>query len=157
MIVPRSRPSRSSHSDNIVAPQRGFFHAFELGQVEVRAAARAERRLRAIGEIERGVDERSGDGFAIDGDVPFGQMQPARSNDQHRKVNAEAVILAGARIGEGERPAHRSVRLTCPWTSSSQVGAVASSKSAMKTLAPLLSALMTILALVGPVISTAGR
>ena len=35
-----------------------------------------------------------------------------------------------------------------------QVGALASSKSAMKTLAPELSALITILRSVGPVIST---
>jgi hypothetical protein len=47
-----------------------------------------------------------------------------------------------------------SVRLTCPPTMFSQVGALASSKSAMNTLAPELSALMIIFRSVGPVIST---
>ena len=46
------------------------------------------------------------------------------------------------------------MRFAWPWISSSQVGEVASSKSAMNTFAPELSALISILALVGPVIST---
>jgi hypothetical protein len=47
-----------------------------------------------------------------------------------------------------------SRRLTWPSIMFAQVGALESSKSAMNTLAPQLSALMTILRSVGPVIST---
>src|SRR5215472_1755229 len=46
------------------------------------------------------------------------------------------------------------MRLAWPSIRLSQVGVLASSKSAMKTLAPLLSALITIFRSVGPVIST---
>src|SRR3954468_4439607 len=49
-----------------------------------------------------------------------------------------------------------SMRFTCPPTWLAQVGLLASSKSAMKPLAPELSALMTSLRSVGPVISTRG-
>ena len=45
-------------------------------------------------------------------------------------------------------------RLICPCTTLDQVGVLESSKSAMYTLAPELSALMTILRSTGPVIST---
>ena len=47
-----------------------------------------------------------------------------------------------------------SRRLSCPSTMLCQVGQLASSKSAMKVEAPQLSALITILRSVGPVIST---
>ena len=47
-----------------------------------------------------------------------------------------------------------SWRLICPCTRFSQVGARESSKSAMKTFAPELRALITIFRSVGPVIST---
>src|SRR3972149_3408261 len=51
-------------------------------------------------------------------------------------------------------PATASRRLIWPSIRLSQLGVLASSKSAMKTLAPQLRALMTILRSVGPVIST---
>jgi hypothetical protein len=51
-------------------------------------------------------------------------------------------------------PSSASIRLSCPDTMLSQVGAVASSKSAIHTLAPEFSALMVILRSGGPVIST---
>ena len=51
-------------------------------------------------------------------------------------------------------PRTASARFTWPPTMLRQVGELASSKSAMKPRAPELSALMTILRLVGPVIST---
>ena len=47
-----------------------------------------------------------------------------------------------------------SIRFTWPTTTFSHVGAVESSRSAMKPFAPELSALMTSLRSVGPVIST---
>jgi hypothetical protein len=51
-------------------------------------------------------------------------------------------------------PRTASTRLTWPPTMFCQVGELASSKSAIKARAPELSALITILRLVGPVIST---
>ena len=51
-------------------------------------------------------------------------------------------------------PSIASIRFTWPSTWFCQVGELASSKSAMKPLAPELSALMTSLRSVGPVIST---
>src|ERR1035438_3585373 len=51
-------------------------------------------------------------------------------------------------------PRTASRRLTCPSITLLQVGELESSKSAMKTLAPELSALMIILRSTGPVIST---
>ena len=50
-------------------------------------------------------------------------------------------------------PSIASIRFTWPSTWLRQVGEFASSKSAMKPFAPLLSALMTSLRSVGPVIS----
>jgi hypothetical protein len=51
-------------------------------------------------------------------------------------------------------PSTASLRLSCPSTTLSQVGEFESSKSAMKTFAPELSALMIVLRSTGPVIST---
>ena len=61
------------------------------------------------------------------------------------------IGLSEASANTLRRAASRT--LTCPWTTFSHVGELASSKSAMKTRAPELSALIIILRSTGPVIS----
>ena len=55
---------------------------------------------------------------------------------------------------ETDRAANGIVKFCCPSITFSQVGEIASSRSAMKTFAPEFRALIIILRSVGPVIST---
>ena len=154
LIVPRSRPEPVLGEGEDVAPQRRLVPALELGQIEIGARALGQRRPRIVPEVE-GEIEQAPATARRDRDMVFRQMPAARADHQHRRIVADRIALAAVRIGVS-RACRASSRAdsTWPWTSSSQAGEVASSKSAMNAWAPLLSALIIILALVGPVIST---
>ena len=96
-------------------------------------------------EVEPEVEQARGDRRAVDEDVLLDQVPAARAHEQRGDAIVEPVA-ASVRGVERDRAArsHRC-RLTWPSTTFCQVGELASSKSAMKTLAPELSALMIIL------------
>ncbi len=87
---------------------------------------------------------------AVDQDVLFGQMPAARPNEQRGGLLVQPVRLAVRRSRSRSAAASASRRLIWPWMLLSHVGVLASSKSAMKTFAPQLSALMIILRSTGP-------
>ena len=68
--------------------------AFELGQVEVRAAAALEQPARVVEEVQAEVEERRADGLAVDEDVLFGQVPAARTHQQRGGLVVEAIDAA---------------------------------------------------------------
>src|SRR5213080_2450428 len=76
------------------------------------------------------------------------------SYGDHRDLHTAIHSFPTRRSSDLIVPATASFRLRWPTTLFSHVGALASSKSAMKTLAPELSPLIIILRSTGPVIST---
>ena len=136
-----------------VVPQPRLEVRLHLRQVEVRPAAAREQLLRVVEEVQREIEDRAGHRLAVDRDVLLVQVPAARARDQHRGLVVQPVLLARpARSVIVRRTASR--RLIWPSIMLAQVGQFASSKSAMKVDAPQLSALITILRSVGPVIST---
>ena len=93
------------------------------------------------------------DRLAVDQHVLLGQVPAARPHEQRRGVSFSLYALPSGDV-KSIRRRIASRRLSCPCMLLSQRGVLASSKSAMNTLAPELSALMTILRSTGPVIST---
>ena len=93
--------------------------------------------------------------LAVDEHVLLVEVPAARAHDGHGQIAVvERVLLAFGR-GELERAAVRVVQSdTWPSITFAQCGVLASSRSASQTLAPEFSALIAILASVGPVIST---
>ena len=128
--------------------------ALQLGQVEVRPESAVEQLLRVVEEVEAEVEQR--------------RRRPARRRracgarrDASRAGRTTSVAVSAfsgysCPSGSGRRSCGAPRRRGCVWPSTTllQVGESASSRSAMKTLAPELSALMTILRSPGPVIST---
>ena len=82
------------------------------------------------------------------------QVPAARPHQQRRDLARRACIACLRGWLNSIVPRTASRRLIWPSMLFAQVGELASSKSAMKTLAPQLSALMIILRSTGPVIST---
>ena len=90
------------------------------------------------------IEQRAGHRLAIDHEMFFRQMPAARAHHQHRRIGLDDVVLAFRR-GVVDRAGHRIAKVELAVDQASNVGAVESSKSAMKTFAPELSALMIIL------------
>ena len=126
-----------------------------LRQVEVRAGAAREQLLRVVEEVaarsRRCAPET---GLPSTRDVLLVEVPAARARDAAPRScrSGGSCLPSPARSVIVRRTASR--RLICPSIMLSQVGQLASSKSAMKVEAPQLSALITILRSVGPVIST---
>ena len=155
------RPDRAARDaerglavDEDLVPEPRLVVRLELGQVEVRPAPlpRATRRRCGTGTARSRTgwprSARRRPAWRLD------QVPAARPDEQRRGPLAEPVGLALGRV-EGERPP-RPRRPGRPGRRSTfaQVGASASSRSAMNTRAPELSALIIILGSAGPVIST---
>ena len=115
----------------------------------------SERRARCGRRRGRSRRAPPGTGAPVDRDVLLGEVPAARPHDQRRRCARRARTSCRSRDRRSAIvPRTASRRLTWPSTRLSQVGAFESSKSAMKTFAPELSALMIILRSTGPVIST---
>ena len=87
-----------------LVPQPRLEMALELRQVEVGPAAGGERGLRIEEEVEAEIEQRARHRLAVDDEMLLGQMPAARPDEQHRRLGAELVVLAGLRVGEVDRP-----------------------------------------------------
>ncbi len=128
--------------------------ALELRQVEVRARSRASSSSRALWKKQSPKSKR----LAEIGAPSTGRAPPARCQPRgrtHSVAIASFRAYASHRSGRSSAPANGlAAGAQCPSTTFDQVGESASSRSAMKTDAPLLSALIIIFGSAGPVIST---
>ena len=79
-------------------PQLRFFHALQLGQVEIRAEV-LRRQCRGVVEGEQAeVEQGPGQARAIDADVFFIQVPAARTHHQHGQAfGLQRVVLAAVR------------------------------------------------------------
>ena len=146
-------PSASCACDEDVVPEPRLEVALQLRQVEVRPAAAGDRLPRRVEHVQAEVEQAARHRLAVDEHVALGQVPAARADEQRRDLVVQPVALA--RPGRARSSARCASIMFCwPSTRFDQVGEFASSKSAMKTLAPELSALITIFRSVGPVIST---
>ena len=141
--------------DEDVVPQPRFEVALHLGQVEIGAGVAGEQRLRVVEEVEREIEDRRRTPAAPSiAHVLFQQVPAARPHQQRRGLCRSARSACPPGLAKSMVRLTASRRLIWPSIMFSQVGEFESSKSAMNTLAPQLSALITILRSVGPVIST---
>ncbi len=140
--------------DEDVVPQTGLEMALELREIEVGTGAALELLPRVVDEREPEVEQaprdrrarrRAGDVRAGASRVAERAASPGRPESRYSRPSGPVSSIV-RRIA--------SARFTWPPTMFDHVGAFASSRSAMKHRAPLLSALITILRSVGPVIST---
>ncbi len=106
---PLRDPDRALRVQEHHVPQARLEVALELGQVEVRAGAALEELARVVEEIETEVDERASRDLSVDDDVLLRKVEPARPNEQHRRVLHDAVFLLGC--VERERATHRFVEV----------------------------------------------
>ena len=147
-------PSRFGLDEDVV-PEAGFEVRLHLGQIEVGAGAAAEEFLGVV-EERRGRSRRGSRTWVRRRPTMWrsSRCQPRGADEEDGGVVDEFVTLFG--LGSSKVMVRRTASRRLSWPSSrlSQVGVVESSKSAMKTLAPELRALMIILRSTGPVIST---
>ena len=136
-----------------VVPEPCLEVALELGQVEVGARAALEQRAGRCGTgraRSRTASPRSARRRRARASRGGASRAGGRGAWRSRRSSCSACRPCSNEIVRSTA----SIRLRWPSTQFAQVGEFASSKSAMKTLAPELSALMTILRSAGPVIST---
>ena len=76
-----------------------------LRQVEVRSRAALDQLLRVVEEEQREVEDRAGDGLAVDLHVLLDEVPAARARDQHRGLVVQLVLLAA--LLERDRAADR--------------------------------------------------
>ena len=99
-IVPWGTPI-SSWADEDVVPEAGLEVALHLGQVEVRAGALGEQRLRVVERVERQVEDAGRHRVAVHQHVLLVQVPPAGAHEEGRERVAEAVLLAAAAERDG--------------------------------------------------------
>src|SRR5207247_6820353 len=91
-----NRPSRDSELvlcevENVV-PEPRLEMAFELREVEVRAAALLQVTLDVVKEVEAEVEEPAGDRLAVDLDVSLVEVPSTRPHQQRRDLVAQPVL-----------------------------------------------------------------
>jgi hypothetical protein len=106
-----------------------------------------------VEEVEAEVEQAARDLGALDRHVLVVEVPAARAHEQRRELVLELVVLAVGGV-VGDRAVDRVDQVHVADDDVLPRRRVESSKSAMKPLAPELSALMTSLRSVGPVIST---
>ena len=89
--------------DEDVVPQPGLEMRFELGQVEIGAAALGQQGLGIVEEIEAEIEQRARHRLAIDQQVLLDQVPAARPHQQHGNLVVEPIRLGRRRIVEGDR------------------------------------------------------
>ena len=82
-----------------IVPEAGFVVAFELGQIEVGAAAARQQFAHVAEEVEAKVEEAGADRLAVDGDVALDEVPAARAHQQRGNRIVEPVDAA---VGVGE-------------------------------------------------------
>ena len=111
LMVPRGMPRRRLRVHEDVVPEARLRVRLHLRQVEVRAGAALEERLRVVEEVEAEVEERAGDGLPAERHVLLVEVPPARPHHQHRELVVQLVGLLRDRVGEGDRAAHRVLQV----------------------------------------------
>ena len=146
------RPLRDAEAllrpDEDVVPEASLEVRLELRQIEVAAVAAV-----VAEEVEPEVEQRrrtSARRRPRSGVPPGASRAAGRRAPPDRSPSTYCFSPVSSEIVRSSA----SVRLRCPSMQFAQVGEFESSKSAMKTRAPELSALITILRSTGPVIST---
>ena len=155
------RPDRAARDaqrflgvDEHLVPQARLVVRLELGEVEVRARAAARALGGVVEQVQAGVEQRGGDRLAVDEDVGLDQVPAARSDEQASRAARRGGTTCPPADSNASVPRTASARAACPPTTFAQLGDSASSRSAMNTRAPELSALIIIFGSAGPVIST---
>ena len=133
-------------------PQTRLEMRLELREVEVRPRSPCELLLCVVEDDETEIEQRGADRGAVDLMVTLDEVPAPRPDHQGRGLLVQAVALP-ARV-ELDRAPHGVMHVLLAAATLSHVGEFASSKSAMKTRAPELSALIIIFRSTGPVIST---
>ena len=100
LMVPTGTPSVCLGEGEDLVPEARLEVALELGQVEIRAGAGGEQRLRVGEEVEAEIEEAAGHRLAVDDEVLLRQMPAARADEQDRGPGGELVFLAALRVGE---------------------------------------------------------
>ena len=152
---PARDPERDLGVDEDLVPEPRLVVRFELGEVEVRPAAASEQLARRCGTGTA----RSRTGWPRP--ARRRRASPTRRGASRAAGRRASRVLLGEPVGlalgriEGERAA-RTASISAAWppTTLAHVGESESSRSAMNTRAPELSALIIILGSAGPVIST---
>src|SRR2546426_4494243 len=93
-----NRPSRDSELvlrevENVV-PEPRLEMAFELREVEVRAAALLQETLDVVKEVEAEVEEAAGDRLAVDLDVSLVEVPSTWPHQERRHLVVQPVFLA---------------------------------------------------------------
>ena len=92
------------HKD--VVPEPGFPGALELRQVEIGAGSPADQLVHIVEKVQTKVDERGGDGLAVDEEMVLGKVQATGAHEEHRDLVVEPVFLGGDGMAEGDGAMH---------------------------------------------------
>lgn len=136
-----------------VVPQPGLVAVLQLRQIEVRAVAGVDLPLGTVEEVQAEVDERGGYGPAVVLQVLLVEV-PAAGRTMMVAGRSPSRYSLPSGVVKSMRRSMTSRRVSWPPMMLSHRGAVASSKSAIHTWAPELSALTAMRRSGGPVIST---
>ena len=98
---------RVLRGDEHLVPQPCLEVTLDLRQVEVGTGAAPCQRLVVVGEKQREVEQRTGDGVAVDAHVLLRQVPATRTHDERRGAGGQAVDLGGRRILEADGAPHR--------------------------------------------------
>ena len=91
--APRHAELALRHHEHVV-PQPRFEVAFEFRQVEIRPAAAGEQFLRVVEEIEREVEDATGNRLAVDQNMFLGQVPASRTHEEDGGLFVQPVGLA---------------------------------------------------------------
>jgi len=97
-----------------LVPQPRLEVRLHLRQVEVGAAAAAHELPRVVEEVHPEVEERPGDGPAVDDEVRLGEVPPPRAHEQHRRARLQRVPLPARGVLERDRAADRVGEVRLP-------------------------------------------
>ena len=97
-----------------VVPQARLEVALHLRKVEVRAGAAREELPRVVEEVEPEVEERGGNGSAVEPDVLLGQVPAPRPHHQRRHLRPQRIDLARAGLDVADAPPHGVAQVALP-------------------------------------------
>ena len=153
-MVPCGSSRRFSAKSNTRAHKRGLVVTLELRQVEIRARAALDELVRVVKQVQAEIEQRAR--------APADRRASRASRSDASRAGARGAPRSAGSACSSCPPGRRTRWCGAPHRAGSPArrrrfprsAARESSQSAMNTLAPELSALMTILRSVGPVIST---
>ncbi len=155
------RPDRAARDaerglavDEDLVPEPRLVVRLELGQVEVRPAPLPQRLGAVVEQVQPEVEQAGRDRHAVDQHPRLDEVPAARPDDAASRSSRRAGTPCPRASRRSSVRRTASASAAWPPTTLAHVGDSASSRSAMNTRAPELSALIIILGSAGPVIST---